>query len=552
MKIAKRIFKQIILCLILFGGFLACHSVRAANYYADNQLSSNCAGNYSIASRSCSGADGKAYTTVQAAVNVAIAGDTIYVRSGTYEERVNTYVDGGSEAGRVTIRNYSSESASILTFHFHHNYNTLQGITLVGDPNNAYHTVIIYRNADYSAVINNIIETQLSSAGGVVFNTDGGGGPPDPDAATYCLISGNTIRKINNAQAFIVLGNHNTIADNVITNMTDGDGFYIFGHDNVISENDIGPSVDGPGGNHIDCFQTFGTNGVVAYNIIFERNYCHDMGGQISQLATEGVFEIKDWVIRNNIFINILNGGTAYIPAKWYNNTFYNVDQVSGHALMLGLHNSAVASITNANPGVITTSDATSLGSSGARKVTFYNVGGMTELNVNTYNIAFIDSTHFSIGVDTSGYGAYTSGGTVYEGERTGYEVKNNLFLKCGNNPASASQGWYVLGAELLSPAADYNYVAGAAYAVKSATFVEAHGVNGGNPYLSNEGGDTATDYSLTADSTLVINKGLTSAGFDNDYLGNDRTGNWDIGAYEFQSGVDAIPPTAPSGLAVS
>ena len=42
----------------------------AANIYVDKTLSANCtSGNYSTQSRTCSGSDGKAYTTIQQAVN---------------------------------------------------------------------------------------------------------------------------------------------------------------------------------------------------------------------------------------------------------------------------------------------------------------------------------------------------------------------------------------------------------------------------------------------------------------------------------------------------
>lgn len=53
--------------------------------YVDNLLSANCLnGNYSIANRNGSGANGNAYTTLQAAADASLPGDTIYVRGGTY------------------------------------------------------------------------------------------------------------------------------------------------------------------------------------------------------------------------------------------------------------------------------------------------------------------------------------------------------------------------------------------------------------------------------------------------------------------------------------
>jgi hypothetical protein len=67
-----------------------------------------------------------------------------------------------------------------------------------------------------------------------------------------------------------------------------------------------------------------------------------------------------------------------------------------------------VTGATNANPGVITSSNH---GLQTGMEVTFNGVGGMTQLNGNTYTVTKINANSFSIGVDTTGYGVYTSGG---------------------------------------------------------------------------------------------------------------------------------------------
>ena len=55
--------------------------------FVDNQLSSNCpAGNYSIAARSCTGSDGRAYTSITEACDVAGPGDTVSIRAGIYHQ----------------------------------------------------------------------------------------------------------------------------------------------------------------------------------------------------------------------------------------------------------------------------------------------------------------------------------------------------------------------------------------------------------------------------------------------------------------------------------
>jgi hypothetical protein len=71
-------------------GFFYCSNLLAANIYVDNRLSANITdASYSITNRDNSGSDGKAYKTVQAAVNAMNAGDHIILRGGTYQECVH-------------------------------------------------------------------------------------------------------------------------------------------------------------------------------------------------------------------------------------------------------------------------------------------------------------------------------------------------------------------------------------------------------------------------------------------------------------------------------
>ncbi len=68
-----------------------------------------------------------------------------------------------------------------------------------------------------------------------------------------------------------------------------------------------------------------------------------------------------------------------------------------------------ITNITNANPGEVTTTVPHFLQSN--QFVTLTNVGGMTEVNGNTYQITVTGVSTFTIGVDTTAFGAYTAGG---------------------------------------------------------------------------------------------------------------------------------------------
>lgn len=78
-----------------------------------------------------------------------------------------------------------------------------------------------------------------------------------------------------------------------------------------------------------------------------------------------------------------------------------------------------ITNITQGNPGIVTTDVAH--GFFDGQKVTLENVLGMTEVNLQTYYIDILSDTQFAIysdpeyvsEIDTSGFAAYTSGGTV-------------------------------------------------------------------------------------------------------------------------------------------
>lgn len=109
-----------------------------------------------------------------------------------------------------------------------------------------------------------------------------------------------------------------------------------------------------------------------------------------------------------------LNGGIFGISVIDQNTFYlytYDPDTQQFSAGQLDDFIVTITNITNAHPGVVTTSAPTTLVT--GNEVTLYNVTGMTQVNGNTYVITVIDSTHFSIGVDTTTFGTYTGGGTV-------------------------------------------------------------------------------------------------------------------------------------------
>lgn len=89
-----------------------------------------------------------------------------------------------------------------------------------------------------------------------------------------------------------------------------------------------------------------------------------------------------------------------------------------------------VTGITRANPGVVTVA---SHGIPTGQRIALMSVAGMTQVNGQIFTVTAIDANTFSIGVDTSGYSAYTSGGVAMGAGRvlnctSGAAVALNLY----------------------------------------------------------------------------------------------------------------------------
>jgi hypothetical protein len=76
--------------------------------------------------------------------------------------------------------------------------------------------------------------------------------------------------------------------------------------------------------------------------------------------------------------------------------------------------NATITAITKANPGAVTTSGAH--GFSTGDLIYFFGIVGMTQLNGQLCTITSTGANSFTIGIDTSGYATYTSGGSASAG----------------------------------------------------------------------------------------------------------------------------------------
>ena len=100
----------------------------------------------------------------------------------------------------------------------------------------------------------------------------------------------------------------------------------------------------------------------------------------------------------------ICGGGDPYQVANAIFTSLFDISNLTGSVL-------GITGITQANPGVVTTD--LNHGFSSGQVIQINSVVGMTQVNGNSYTITVLTETTFSIGVDTTGYSTYTSGGVV-------------------------------------------------------------------------------------------------------------------------------------------
>jgi hypothetical protein len=104
------------LCGSCNSGFICnlsglCEEIFNPTYYVDNRISADCL-NYNPATRTCQGGTKRAFTAIQKAANVAVSGDVIAIRAGTYNERVIP-VNSGSSGKYITYLGHPGETVYV-------------------------------------------------------------------------------------------------------------------------------------------------------------------------------------------------------------------------------------------------------------------------------------------------------------------------------------------------------------------------------------------------------------------------------------------------------
>jgi uncharacterized protein (TIGR02217 family) len=131
---------------------------------------------------------------------------------------------------------------------------------------------------------------------------------------------------------------------------------------------------------------------------------------QLTRLYASGTLS-DTRLIRKPVTAAFLRNGTPMIVGTNPGN--YSLDTTTGIITMVPDVSRSIASITKANPGVITTTSAH--GFTTGDQIDISTPSGMTELNGTFVTITVLSTTSFSIGVNTSTYSTYVGLGQVFK-----------------------------------------------------------------------------------------------------------------------------------------
>lgn len=298
----------------------------AATLYRDTVA---CTNTYSIANRTCTGSDGSSYTTNATAIAAMVAGDTILVRAGTYDDRISFVNRTGSSGARRTFKAYPGETVtfrSTTTSSYglllsSSTYITIQDLTIDGVNSITPQSNRIEGDSTNEILIENVVFKNWIDGNGLYIDSG----------------SNITLRRTTYQDN----GDYTTCADGKRQY-----GLYVHDGTNVVIENSvfIGNASAGihlyPGpftgvtvrrndihgnsrcsqvviGGMIVAADSSGGNitGVKIYeNIIYSNpgNTSQGNGGGIRLYASGGRTQVGTEIYRNTIYNNLNNTGDAY------------------------------------------------------------------------------------------------------------------------------------------------------------------------------------------------------------------------------------------------
>ncbi len=503
--------KIIFLSAITFLMFFSLVKIsQAATYYVET-----------TGSDSNLGTEAQPWKTIQKAAQTAQAGDTVFIKQGTYNELV-TPSNSGTAGNYITFKSYPGQNA------------VLDGTGKAG-----WWGVFSIHGKDYIKIEDLEIKNNSTGWGVLIEHEEGN----RSNGATNIILSNLNVHDTG-GEAIQVRGNASDITiENCLAHhgLSGASGIDTYQWDSGRPKNVTVRNCTAYDFSGFACYSS-----EQADNLIIENNLCYnsEMGIDIGSGDNN--------IIRNNIVHDVDTGImlSSNEDSLVYNNTVYNITSEAlynycwilngeGHARNKWYNNIIHDAGWAVYESVRKTDSYGTCPSSDHQYYNnlFYNIG------VSTYHKPFyfygttgIKFYHNTIYIN-SGYDAVT-----FVTGATGADVKNNIISVAGGKSPIIVDSSSQTGTTI-----DYNLYHDRTAVLAQGT--EAHSIYDQDPLFVNvaEG-----NFHLTA-SSPAINKG-GNFGINTDLEGNFRPqgAGYDIGAYEYVYGTpDTIPPAAPSGVTV-
>jgi len=307
------------------------------------------------------GTESLPWLTIQKAADTVWAGDTVIIKSGTYNERI-TFGNRSRGAPGQVITFIAQPRRSVTMWGFYTRYAhylRIEGFNIKTDPSLTGWTEQngVFISSDHVEVVDNYL---YNLEGTAISGTSEG-----------AHIANNNI--YHSQAGLAISGSDWLVEGNEVERLYsygNGDSDYsrFFGDNHIIRSNFFhGTLFNEIGSAHVDCFQTFDNNGEFAHHVTFDSNVCYDfhqgfMGeaayyGDISDLVFKNnifahggawglcVHQIKNVTAVHNVFADIQYHGIGFrdgATGKVWNNIFYNAGSnywASNGGSVQGSHN---------------------------------------------------------------------------------------------------------------------------------------------------------------------------------------------------------------------
>jgi len=245
------------------------------------------------------------WCTIQRAANLVVAGDTIIVHPGIYNERI-TFSSGhsGSAGNKITFKAEPRRASVVLNgFNTQNsNYLRIEGFNITNKRTEWDMVYGVWLMSSYVEVVDNYFYDINDSA------VRGPLGTPYP---TGGYIVNNTIYRCKTG---LFINAHNTLIENNNVErliylqsswVNDCDYARFFGENITFKNNRFyGTSLAEIGSAHADCFQTYTNNGEITRNILFQNNSCSDAHQGLMASNTQAT-DSYNLTFKNNLFFNL-------------------------------------------------------------------------------------------------------------------------------------------------------------------------------------------------------------------------------------------------------